>query len=89
MTDNTVNGWRNWETWKVALHWNDYFSELASDGVNVTEEMIQDEVMSFIDEALEMLPDNMRLFICDLLPSSGEIHWHELAAHHERSFDDA
>jgi len=47
MSDNTCNGWTNYETWQAALWLNeaDYLGHLQEGGVTeVTSEMLEDEL---------------------------------------------
>lgn len=82
MTDKTYNGWTNWDTWSVNLHWGDYWGQLVEDGDTVTADTMQSDVEAFIDEALASMPEGQRLFIGDWMNLSA-VNWHELAAHYE------
>lgn len=84
MTNNTYNGWTNWDTWSVNLHFGDYWG--ADTGLRdepISAEEMQSNVEAFVDEALAAMPEGQRLFIGDWMNLSA-VNWNELAAHYER-----
>lgn len=83
MNDNIYNGWTNWETWKVNLHWGDYWaSDSGLRSEPITAEEMRSDVEAFLDEAFALLPEGRRLFISDMIDLSA-VNWHELATHYE------
>lgn len=84
MTDNRCNGWRNWQTWKINLHWGDYWgARVWDDGETIYAETMRSDVEAFLDEAFDLLPKGQRLFIGDMIDLSA-VDWHQLAAHYEK-----
>lgn len=83
MTNNTYNGWTNWDTWSVNLHFGDYWGQLVEDGETITADTMQSDVEAFVDEALAGMPEGQRLFIGDWMNLSA-VNWNELARHYER-----
>ncbi len=82
MTDKTYNGWTNWDTWSVNLHFGDYWG--ADTGLRdepITAEEMKSDVEAFIDEALASMPEGQRLFIGDWLNLSA-VNWDEIADHY-------
>lgn len=88
MTDKTYNGWTNWDTWSINLHWGDYWSSLADDGEEVTADTMRSDVEAFIDEALGNMREGQRLFFGDWMDLS-PVNWNELARHYERESEAA
>jgi hypothetical protein len=83
MTDNTCNGWTNWQTWMVNLHWGDYWAQLVEDGEDIDGDTMRSDVEAFVDEALTAMPEGQRLFIGDWI-DLGAVNWWELSRHYER-----
>lgn len=83
MTDNKCNGWTNWETWKVNLHWGDYWSSRVwDDGETIDADTMRSDVEEFLDEAFSLLPEGQRLFIDDMIDLS-VVDWYQLADHYK------
>lgn len=83
MADTKFNGWTNWKTWMVNLHWGDYWgSAIGLRDEPITAEEMRSDVEEFLDEALSLLPEGQRLFIGDMIDISA-VNWRELAEHYE------
>ncbi len=83
MTDNKCNGWTNWETWKVNLHWGDYWgADIGLRDEPITAEEMRSDVEEFLDEAFSLLPEGQRLFIDDMIDLS-VVDWYQLAEHYK------
>ena len=67
------NGWRNKETWLVNVWFGDYLTELESDGVLISEDMLRE----MVDEMVESV--KLDGFLSDILNCSlGEIDYREI-----------
>lgn len=83
MNDNTCNGWRNWQTWKINLHWGDYWaSDIGLRSEPITAEEMRSDVEEFLDEAFSLLPEGQRLFIDDMIDLS-VVDWYQLEDHYK------
>ena len=67
------NGWKNKETWLVNVWFGDYLTELESEGVLISEDMLR--------EMVEEMVESVKLdgFLSDILNCSlGEIDYREI-----------
>ena len=72
MTDNTYNGWSNYETWRVNL---EIFDGLQTDGYKVSADSLMDIAHEYIDDTAEHMTHGWAMaFIND-------VNWHEIAEH--------
>ena len=73
MTDNTYNGWTNYQTWRVNL---EIFDGWETDGHEVCEESIHDIAEEFIDaSAPDGLAKDYAMVFLDA------VNWEEIADH--------
>lgn len=81
--DSKYNGWTNWDTWSVNLHFGDYWgADVGLRDEPITADEMKSDVEAFVDEALASMPEGQRLFIGDWMNLSA-VNWNELAAHYE------
>ena len=88
MTDNTYNGWTNWETWIVNV-WMDNDQKLYEYYGNVAREEVSKDKKSatyILSIALreqfdEWTPEIEGLYLDLLNGAMREINWHEIAGH--------
>jgi len=73
MSDNTYNGWTNYETWRVNLG---IFDGWETDGQEVCPESLQDIAAEFVDISAEdgLAKDYAMAFL-------DAVNWHEIAEH--------
>ena len=75
MTDNTYNGWTNYETWRVNLEiFDTYIFEDVS--YPISPEYVSDIAEDFVDMSAEdgLAKDYAMAFL-------GAVNWHEIAEH--------
>lgn len=81
------NGWTNWETWIVSMHFGDYFAELA--GEYTRDEWDAEVLKTMVEEILdsEGAPTTgiQAEFINGCMSS---VNWYELASHYEPEEDE-
>lgn len=80
MVDNTCNGWRNAATWTVGLWFNDQWTAMAEDGVEITPELCRDDVENYVEELIGKVQGGNG-FVWDMLDLNA-VDWDELAGHH-------
>jgi hypothetical protein len=88
MTDNTYNGWTNWETWIVNV-WMDndqklyeYFGDIAREEVLKDKESATYKLSTTLREQFdEWTPEIEGLYLDLLNGAMREINWHEIAGH--------
>lgn len=67
MTDNTYNGWTNWETWNINMWFDNSFNGMSADEI---EEMVREHLSIEIEMGLK----------ADFLNNSLNVtNWQELA----------
>ena len=77
MTDNTCNGWTNYETWMVGLWFNDSFDSDSARGLDA--DVYRDSVYDYVEDALS---DSKTGFVSDIIDGFlGSVNWAELANH--------
>jgi len=84
MTDNTYNGWTNYETWRVNLEWFDGMT-LANMGVEVDDDTEGHEVAEYLKDYIEMHLDGQEstdnLFKGYVIVFLQSVNWLEIAEH--------
>ena len=80
MTDNTYNGWTNYETWRVNL---EIFDGWETDGQKACPESLQDIAEEFVDMSAEdgLAKDYAMAFL-------GAVNWFEIAEHINEANDE-
>ena len=77
MTDNTYNGWTNYETWMVGLWFNDHF--YPDTAKHLDAEVYRDTVFDYVEMALS---DGKTGFVSDIIDGFlAAANWAELADH--------
>lgn len=77
-TNNTCNGWSNYETWKVNLELvdYDYWREMEYDNVDDLASALESMIE---DYAFDGVPENSFAFDC-VGVFLGDVNWREIAA---------
>ena len=73
MTDNTYNGWTNYETWRVNL---EIFDGWETDGKKIWPNHLKDIAEDYVDMSA---PDGLAKDYA--MAFLGAVHWHEIAEH--------
>ena len=75
----SYNGWTNWETWMINLHFDGYFEDYRDDQNLVQPEVVKDVV----EEIVFDLEGSNNPLISDLINGSlQEVNWEEIAEHY-------
>jgi hypothetical protein len=79
------NGWTNWETWLVNLHYEEILRELVKDFGLTTGQSLKETFLSVIKDDL----NSNNMFISDLINGSiGSVNWWELLNHYQDEDED-
>ena len=90
MDTKKYNGWTNWETWMVNLHFECFdFTDQVDDGVfnDMDKNDIRCHVASYIQEYvesyLEEVVNTIDAFVSDVIYGTiQEVDWHDIADHY-------
>lgn len=90
MDTQKYNGWTNWATWMVNLHFDDFdFTDDVEDGVfdGMDKDDIRCHVASYIQELvdsyIEDVADTSNVFVSDLINGTiQDVDWHDIADHY-------
>jgi hypothetical protein len=82
---NEYNGWTNWETWLVNLHYEEILRELVKEYGIITGQALKETFLSCIEDDLQ----SNNTFISDLINGSlGAVNWWELLNHYRDEDED-
>lgn len=74
------NGWSNYETWNANLWFGDMLADMASDGVELTAESVEDLIWDLVREECPQESS----FVNDCVTQALRcVNWQELADHYQ------
>ena len=84
------NGWTNRATWAWGLHFSDYLDSINRDGERsqLEPDALKEFTDSLVQEALESVPEGMRLYIGDMM-ADYQINWNEISELALEAYDEA
>lgn len=93
MTDTTYNGWTNYETWLVNIHFECFeFTDEIDEGMfdDLSRDEVKDWIANYIQECVEEVTyskfevgESDNLFLMDCVQSTlGEVDWDDIADHY-------
>ncbi len=84
MQDNKYNGWTNWETWLVNLHYEEEIQTYIEENGELGEYDMAHGLRAHIEDIISEMNTKLCLFTQDVVSGTlGTANWYEICKNHD------